>query len=216
MQATWHSGKNCELSLFRFVLFCKYHYEVNEFLQIITFILTSSIKFAFAIPFVYLNERYEFTWLQTNLFAILGGMLGVVVFMYCSEGMIYLWDRLRLYYFRKKSDIASPFSTPVADVEESLDIRYDYIEESTPPRRKVFTPRTRRIVRVWSRYGLIGLSAITPIFLSIPIGTFFITRLERNKRKILLYLFISISAWSLLLTTIFEFTNTQRLEDLFR
>jgi hypothetical protein len=189
---------------------------VNEFLQIITFILTSSIKFAFAIPFVYLNERYDFTWLQTNLFAILGGMLGVVVFMYCSEGMIYLWDRLRHYYFRKKSEMPSPFSTPVADVEESLEIRYDYIESSTPPRRKVFTPRTRRIVRVWSRYGLIGLAAITPIFLSIPIGTFFITRLERNKRKILFHLFVSIAFWSLLLTTIFEFTNTQHLQDLFR
>jgi uncharacterized membrane protein YdcZ (DUF606 family) len=189
---------------------------VNEFLQILTLILTSSIKFAFAIPFVYLNERYEFTWLQTNLYAVLGGMLGVVFFMYCSEGAMYLWDRLRAFYFRKKSEFANPFSDPVADVEDKLNIRYEYIDPNAVPKRKVFTPRTRRIVRVWSRYGLIGLAAITPILLSIPIGTFFITRLERNKKKILLYMFISIASWSLLLTTVFEFTNTQHLQDFLR
>jgi hypothetical protein len=189
---------------------------LNEFLQILTLIITSGIKFAFAIPFVYLDERYQFTWLQTNLYAILGGILGVLFFMYCSEGILYLWERFRSNFFRKKEHTNDPFSPPVADVEERLDIRYEYIDTTVPPRRRVFTPRTRRIVRIWTRYGLIGLAAITPVFLSIPIGTFFITRLERNKKKILLYLFISITCWSLLLTTIFEFTNTQNLQDLFR
>ena len=121
-----------------------------------------------------------------------------------------------LHGYGQSHDVVYFPSDPVADVEDKLNIRYEYIDPNAVPKRKVFTPRTRRIVRIWSRYGLIGLAAITPILLSIPIGTFFITRLERNKKKILLYMFISIASWSLLLTTVFEFTNTQHLQDFLR
>lgn len=189
---------------------------MEDFLQIITLILISSVKFAFGIPFVYMNERYDFTWLETNLYAILGGMLGVVVFMYFSEWLMFMWDKLRTYFFRKQQRHREPFTPPVADVEDPLEIHYEYIDSSEPPKRKVFTPRTRRIVRIWTRYGLIGLAALTPVFLSIPIGTFFITRLERNKKRVLLYMFISIACWSLLLTTIFQFTHTQHVEELLK
>lgn len=187
---------------------------MEDFLQIITLILISSVKFAFGIPFVSISERYTFTWFETNLYAILGGMLGVVVFMYFSDWLMMIWSKLRAYVFRKKMERRELFSPPMADVENPLQIKYEYVDKTMPP-RKVFSPRSRKIVRIWSKYGLIGLAALTPIFLSIPIGTFFITRLERNKRKILLYLFVSITLWSLLLTTLFHFANIKTLEDIY-
>lgn len=187
---------------------------MEEFLKILSLILISSVKFAFGIPFVYMTEEYDFTWLETNIYAISGGMLGVVFFMYFSDWLMRAWATIRNYFFIRKERITQLFSPPVADVEEQLEIHYDYVEKSAPV-KKIFTPRTRRIVRLWTRYGLIGLAVLTPIILSIPIGTFFMTRLEKNKKRILFFMIISITCWSLLLTSIFQFTNARSLEELF-
>jgi hypothetical protein len=105
------------------------------------------------------------------------------------------------------------FSSPSVDVDTPLEIQYDYISSNTKP-RKIFTPRTRNIVRLWNKYGLIGLAILTPIAISIPVGTFFITKLERNKKKILLYLFISIVCWSLILTSLFHFAKIKTIGDI--
>src|SRR5204863_6706992 len=105
------------------------------------------------------------------------------------------------------------FSAPIADVEEKVEIHYDYIEESKRKKR-IFTRRSRRIVRIWKNYGLIGLAALTPILFSIPIGTFIITLLEHNHKKILLYMFISVSCWSLVLTSIFELSHVRNIHEI--
>lgn len=186
---------------------------MDEFLQILSLILISSVKFAVGPPLVYLNEKYDFTWLETNVYAIIGGMIGVIVFMHFSEWLIELWDRIRLYFFKRKQRRNEVFSPPVADVEEQIVIHYQYIDKSLPARR-VFTPRTRRIVKLWRNYGMIGLVALTPILFSIPIGTFFLTRFEKNKRKILFYMFISITSWSLALTTLFELLHVRSLHEI--
>ena len=107
------------------------------------------------------------------------------------------------------------FSPPVADTPELLEIHYQYVE-SMVPQKKIFTPRTRKIVRIWKRYGLIGLAALTPVLFSIPIGTFFMSRLEKNKKKIVFYMFVSITSWSLLITTIFQLTHVRTLHEILR
>jgi len=188
---------------------------MDEFLKILTLIMISSVKFSVGLPLVYLNERYDFTWFETNVYAIIGGMIGVVVFMHISEWLIDLWDRIRLYFFRKKEKLSSLYSRPVADVEGEIDIRYDYVEQKHPPKRKLFTRRNRRMVHIWRKYGLIGLAALTPVLFSIPIGTFFMTRFAKNrKKKIIAYMFISVSSWSILLTTIFEILHVGSLKEI--
>ncbi len=186
---------------------------MDELLKILSLVLISSVKFAVGPPLVYLNERYDFTWFETNIYAIIGGMIGVLVFMHVSEWLIEFWDRIRLYFFKKKEKRNSLFSQPVADVEGNLEIHYKYVERSMPP-RKIFTRRNRRMVQIWRKYGLIGLAALTPVLFSIPIGTFFMTRLEKNKRKIILYMFISITFWSMFLTTLFEILHARSLHDI--
>jgi hypothetical protein len=190
---------------------------LNSFLKILTLILISSVKFAFGPSFAYLNQDYDFTWLETNIYAILGGMMGVTIFMHLSEWISRMWDRIRNYYFRnknrrqkKKNEV---FSEPIADTDQQIEIHYQYVESHVPPKR-IFSKRTRRMVKIWKRYGLIGLAALTPVIFSIPIGTFFMTRYEKNRNRIFLYMFISITAWSLLLTTIFQLTHVRALQDL--
>ena len=36
--------------------------------------------------------------------------------------------------------------------------------------KKIFTPTVRRIIRVKSRFGLVGISLIGPMFLSVPLA----------------------------------------------
>jgi uncharacterized membrane protein len=182
---------------------------LDSFLKILTLILISSVKFAFGPPFAYLHKD-EFTWFEANVYAILGGMIGVTLFMHISEWLIRMWDRIRNFYFknknkkqRKRVDV---FSEPVADTDEQIEIHYQYVESHVPP-KKIFTKRSRRIVKIWRRYGLIGLAALTPVIFSIPLGTFFMTRYEKNRNKIFFYMFISITLWSLILTTFFQLAH---------
>ena len=187
---------------------------MEEFLNILTLILISSVKFAFGPSFAYLNSKYDFTWLETNIYAIMGGMIGVVIFMHLSDWAIHTWDRIRNYYFRKKDKHLELFSDPVADSSDKIEIKYQYIERKAPP-KKIFSRRSRRMVRIWKSYGLFGLAALTPVLFSIPLGTFFLVRIEKNRNKIILYMFISITCWSIILTTFFQLAHVRNLHELF-
>jgi hypothetical protein len=145
----------------------------------------------------------------------MGGMIGVTIFMHISDWLIRIYDRMRNYFFRRKTKKNYVFSDPVADTEEQLEIHYQYIERKAPP-KKIFTARSRRMVRIWRKYGLVGLAALTPVIFSIPIGTFFMIRLEKNKNKIFLYMFISITCWSLIITTFFQMTHVRTLHEIIK
>lgn len=184
---------------------------MEELIRIFTLILISSVKFAFGPSFAYLEKGNEFTFIETNLYSILGGMLGVFVFMYFSDWLMMAWHKVRTYFFRRKKR-RELFSTPMADIEGQLEIHYEYVSKLEPPRR-IFTKRTRRMVRLWKRYGLVGLAALTPIIFSIPIGTFFMSRMEKNKKKILFYMFVSVTCWSLVLTSLLYLSNARSLHE---
>jgi hypothetical protein len=190
--------------------------SLEEFLKILTLILISSVKFAFGPSFAYLNQSYDFTWFETNIYAIMGGMIGVTIFMHLSDWLIKLWDRFRKYYFsKKKKQRVEVFSEPVADTDEKVEIHYEYIENPVPP-KKIFSKRSRRMVKIWKRYGLVGLAALTPVIFSIPIGTFFMTRLEKNKNRIFFFMFISITCWSLFITTLLHLTHVRSLHEIIK
>jgi hypothetical protein len=62
--------------------------------------------------------------------------------------------------------------------------------------RKTIALKTAR------KYGLFGIAFLTPVFLSIPIGTFIALHFFPNKKKTLPILFASVLGWSFLLTLI--------------
>lgn len=181
-------------------------------------VLLSSVKFIGGPTLVYLNEKYEpeFGFIQANIACITGGMLGVVVFIYFSKWILKVYrgarKKMRKIFAKKKDAFYSP---PVSDLTVDLDIHYNYVAKHEW-KKKIFTPRSRRFVRIWQRYGLVGLAALTPILFSIPVGTFVMTRLESNRKKILLYMFISIVCWSLLLNSLFELTHARNIHDILK
>jgi hypothetical protein len=60
-------------------------------------------------------------------------------------------------------------------------------------------------VKVILKYELYGIAFLTPILLSVPIGTLMAAALEENKWRIKRYMFVSFAFWTLLLYGIYAF-----------
>jgi hypothetical protein len=138
-------------------------------------------------------------------------MLGVVVVMYISPYIMRLWYWIKFLYHKHFVKRDSYFSDPTVDISVPIEVHYRYISGK---QKKIFSPRSRRMVRIWKRYGFTGVAIITPVLLSIPLGTFILTRFEAKKKKILLYLFISIVFWSFTLTTMFELFHVRSIPEI--
>ncbi len=67
-------------------------------------------------------------------------------------------------------------------------------------RQKKFTPRSRRVVTVWKKFGLGGIAFLTPLLLTPIGGTILAISLGAPKKYILLYMFISAVFFSILFT----------------
>lgn len=65
-------------------------------------------------------------------------------------------------------------------------------------KRRLFTPANRRIVRVWSLYGAIGVAFLTPLLFSPPIGTLIVVSFGEKRLKILTFMLLSATFWALL------------------
>jgi len=67
-------------------------------------------------------------------------------------------------------------------------------------RDKVFTKRSRQFVKIWKKYGLKGVCVLTPLVLTPPGGAILVNILERNKKAILKWMWISALFWSAVIT----------------
>ena len=65
--------------------------------------------------------------------------------------------------------------------------------------RKKFTPKTRRIVRVWKKFGPIGIAVLTPIILTPIGGTIVLNAFNVEKKKIFFYMLASALFWALIM-----------------
>ncbi|HEX6225440.1 MAG TPA: hypothetical protein VFZ52_13580 [Chryseolinea sp.] len=79
-------------------------------------------------------------------------------------------------------------------------------------RRSKFSPGNRRFVTVWKKYGLIGLAALTPVIFTPIGGTLLAISSGSPKDKIIFYMFISASTWSIVLSVALYFFGNQVLQ----
>ena len=68
--------------------------------------------------------------------------------------------------------------------------------------KKVFSPKNRRFVKIWRKYGEIGIAFLTPILLSPPGGSIIAMAMGGSRVKIVGYMFL----WSVVWTTIITYT----------
>ena len=69
-------------------------------------------------------------------------------------------------------------------------------------KKQVFSKKVRRFINIKNKYGLIGIALITPIIISIPVGSFIASRFFSKKKHTLLVMFAGIVFWALLLPLI--------------
>lgn len=149
--------------------------------------ILSGVKFLLAPP---LSFKLGFTFSQTVLVTTIGGILGVIFFFYLSEIIIRLFKRIWPYIkaFFNKNEIKPK---PVR------------IKQSNEKPKKNFSRKNKFIVNTRRKYGLWGIAALTPILLSIPLGTFLANKYYRNKKSVLLSLTVSVICWSLIMSSIY-------------
>jgi len=143
----------------------------------------SSIKFLFAPAISFgLGLNFIQTWLSTTA----GGIVGVLMFFFLSKWILKLYSRYFFYYFHLTK----------VKVYNSLKMT---VPKFIPARR--FTKRNRMIIKIVKKFGMAGIVILTPVLLSIPLGTFLATRYYSSNRFLLVYLSASVLFWSLFMSS---------------
>ena len=73
--------------------------------------------------------------------------------------------------------------------------------------KKVFTARNRKFVKIWRKYGEMGISFLTPILLSPPGGSIIVMALGGSRKKTIGYMFLWSVVWSTLITYTFYYSG---------
>jgi hypothetical protein len=86
-----------------------------------------------------------------------------------------------------------------------------------PPQPKVHKPvgkHRRKLLKFIIKYEILGIVILTPVLLSVPVGTILAASFEENKWKIKRYMFFSFLAWTLLTYSLYVLLDF-KLTDLF-
>ena len=75
--------------------------------------------------------------------------------------------------------------------------------------KKVFTPKNRRFVKIWLKYGEIGIAFLTPILLSPPGGSIIAMALGGSRKKTIGYMFLWSVVWSTIITYTFYYAGDE-------
>ena len=105
---------------------------------------------------------------QGVLMCVGGGMLGVTFYLY-------LWDALRSAW-------------------------RNWVGASRPARKPRKEPglKQRLVDKARANFGLAGIAVLTPLFLTVPVGTLAALALTQNKKRIMVYMFAAFAGWSIL------------------
>ncbi|MEM6522557.1 MAG: hypothetical protein AAGF85_18350 [Bacteroidota bacterium] len=79
-------------------------------------------------------------------------------------------------------------------------------------KKKVFSSRSRRFVTIWKKYGIVGVSFLTPLLLTPIGGTIVLTSFGSPKNSILLTMLVSAIFWSLVFVSLIYAFGTAFLE----
>jgi hypothetical protein len=161
--------------------------KAGSFFKLVEVLILSGVKFLLAPP---LSFKLGFSFFQTVAVTTIGGILGVIFFFYLSEILIKLfkriWPQFKAFFNKNKV--------------KPQPIRIRQTREKT---KKNFSRKNKFIVNTRRKYGLWGIAVLTPILLSIPLGTFLANKYYSNKRSVLLSLTLSVVCWSLIMSSIY-------------
>jgi hypothetical protein len=116
----------------------------------------------------------KMSFFETIIYTNIGGALGAVIFTFFSGILIKTWNRYLPEIFKC---------------------------QKKP--KKVFTKRKRFLVKVKVKYGLTGIVILTPLLLSIPVGSFLIAKYYGRKKINIAWLISGQVVWSFIYTYLY-------------
>ncbi|MBN2481922.1 MAG: hypothetical protein JXB19_09290 [Bacteroidales bacterium] len=119
---------------------------------------------------------FKMSWTDTIIFTNIGGIAGIIIFGLLSRLLIFLWDR---YW------------------PDTLKFNRG--------KRKIHTKRNRLIVRLKNQYGLSGIVVLSPVLLSIPVGSYLITKYYGRNMMNYFWQFLGQFAWSVIYIVFFVY-----------
>ena len=117
--------------------------------------------------------KYDFNLLQTLFFSVVGGVAAILIFSFFSDKVLTFFNDKVLSIFKKNAK---------------------------PVKKKKRSATKILAIKAARKYGLFGIAFITPIFLSIPIGTLLALQFFPNKKRTIPILITSVVGWSLVLS----------------
>ncbi|HEX7016820.1 MAG TPA: hypothetical protein VF191_15035 [Cyclobacteriaceae bacterium] len=85
------------------------------------------------------------------------------------------------------------------------DLIKKYVINRYFPRKNRFSDQNKKFVRIWRKYGLVGVAALTPLLLTPIGGALIAVGFGSPRDKLIIYMFISASVWSVGLTLLIYF-----------
>lgn len=80
-------------------------------------------------------------------------------------------------------------------------------------KRKISLKRAAKLKLIWKRYGLFGVALLTPILLTPIGGTILAVSSGSPREKIIVYMFVSASFWSVVISSTIYFFGDEVLPD---
>ncbi len=148
---------------------------MGDLIGILSVIATAAVKL---LASTIVSVGLGFGFWETFLFSSVGGCLGVLVFYRLSDWFIH-----RALLRRRR--LTGPDEHGNARIAP-----------------KVFTRRNRWLIRLKHSSGLRGLAALTPLVLTIPVGSIIAARFFRHDRRTLPVLFSSVVIQSMVVSAI--------------
>ncbi|GAB4333740.1 MAG: hypothetical protein OHK0038_10080 [Flammeovirgaceae bacterium] len=135
-----------------------------------------------------LLSKYLFVWVLSMVKFFLGVLAGL------TTGLSYLESVLLT--------IAGMMTTVV--VLSLLGVRYrrEVVKQFRSKNHKTFTPHSRKVVRIWRKFGIMGISMLTPIIFTPIGGTLIVLAFGERKNQIFKWMLISAIFWSVVLNGI--------------
>lgn len=124
----------------------------------------------FAATFPVAVYAMKMSFAETLLYTNIGGLLGMIISVFLSDVVLKLWQQ----YWPDKLKINK--------------------------NKKIFTPASRRLIRIKKRYGLPGIVTLSPVLLSIPLGAFLTVKYYGINVRNLIWLASGQLLWSVLYT----------------
>jgi uncharacterized membrane protein YjjB (DUF3815 family) len=79
-----------------------------------------------------------------------------------------------------------------------------------------FSDQNRKFIRIWRKYGLPGVAALTPVIFTPIGGVLLAISFGSPRDKLIIYMFISASFWSVTLTLLIYLFGNSVLPDFMR